>query len=676
MNATTYLYILKWWLVLAILGFSSIPSVYYLFRDIKSFGWAFSKLTGILVVSYLTFLAGIFKLAHFNSTTIFLLWTMFLGINLYIFSKLKREILPKLQKNLTYILIEELLFLFGLVFWSYVRGHQPDIEGLEKFMDYGFVNSLLRSDYLPPIDMWFSGKPINYYWFGHFITALITKATNIPAWISYNLMLATIMGLVLSQTFSIVSGLAAIFTPQKKTIILAAIISATLLVFAGNFHTPYYVLKNGSEKYWYPDATRFIGYNPDVDDKTIHEFPIYSFVVADLHGHLLDLPIVVLYISLLAVYILAEKDKKHSVYSLITLGFLLGVMFMTNTWDFANYLLLTGASFAFFAARKKEFLKQIYISAIWGLFILISAIIFASPFIINFESIAQGIRLTHSHSPLWQLAILWGFPAILTACFSIMILKIKNRLPSDLFIICLLATGWVLIILPEVIYVKDIYIASHYRANTMFKLTYQAFVMFYLSSGYIIFRLLTFIDNKIARLTLSVFFALILYSIMIYPYYAIRSYYGKLGNFKTLDGESWTKVKLENLSNAIWWFRKNTNGQPVILEAPGDSYTQFNIVSAYTGLPTVSGWFVHEWLWRGEAKYPQQRVTDVTTIYTSPSLENTTQELKKYNVRYIIVGQFEREKFPNLMEEKFNKLGVLKAQFGDTKIYEVRSKNQ
>ena len=34
--------------------------------------------------------------------------------------------------------------------------------------------------------------------------------------------------------------------------------------------------------YWFPDATRYIGFNPDVPDKTIHEFPCYSFVLGDL----------------------------------------------------------------------------------------------------------------------------------------------------------------------------------------------------------------------------------------------------------------------------------------------------------------------------------------------------------------------------------------------------------
>lgn len=38
--------------------------------------------------------------------------------------------------------------------------------------------------------------------------------------------------------------------------------------------------------YWFPSSTRYIGYDPLVEnDRTIHEFPSYSFVLGDLHAH-------------------------------------------------------------------------------------------------------------------------------------------------------------------------------------------------------------------------------------------------------------------------------------------------------------------------------------------------------------------------------------------------------
>src|SRR3989304_5981669 len=51
-------------------------------------------------------------------------------------------------------------------------------------------------------------------------------------------------------------------------------------------------LREGMERYWYANATRFIPF-------TIHEFPSYSFVVSDIHGHVLSIPFVLLAIGLL-----------------------------------------------------------------------------------------------------------------------------------------------------------------------------------------------------------------------------------------------------------------------------------------------------------------------------------------------------------------------------------------
>ncbi|MBU0570119.1 hypothetical protein KKB40_05090, partial [Patescibacteria group bacterium] len=103
----------------------------------------------------------------------------------------------------------------------------------------------------------------------------------------------------------------------------------------------------------------------------------------------------------------------------------------------------------------------------------------------------------------------------------------------------------------------------------------------------------------------------------------------------------------------------------------GDSYTEFNVVSSYTGLPTVSGWFVHEWLWRGGSEFPQARVGDITQIYTSSDLVPTKNLLDKYTVEYVIIGNFERQKYPNLNEEKFDELGEIVFTSGNTKVYKL-----
>ena len=107
------------------------------------------------------------------------------------------------------------------------------------------------------------------------------------------------------------------------------------------------------------------------------------------------------------------------------------------------------------------------------------------------------------------------------------------------------------------------------------------------------------------------------------------------------------------------------------MEAVGDSYTKYNQISSATGLPTVEGWLVHEWLWRGGFDGPGVRSTDVTTIYETTDSAEALALLQKYSVKYIIVGDQEREKYPNLSEEKFLKFSKVVFQSGKTKVYEV-----
>ena len=270
-------YIFNWWAWLFILGVVSLPITYKFFGKFVGAGYGLSKTIGLAVFGYAVFFLSIIQILPFKRNALLIFFLIYSGINYWIFLS-QKSLIKDLEKKIRSVVITEVLFVFGLIFWNIIRGYQPDINGLEKFMDYGFINSILRSTYLPPADMWFAGGNINYYWFGHFITALITKLSNIPSSVTYNLMIATILGLSLSSVFTISASLLK-FVDRKlgfRTILAAGLLSAVLLNFGGNFHTPIYVLKDGIDNYWYPDATRFIGYDPDRDDKTIHEFPQYS----------------------------------------------------------------------------------------------------------------------------------------------------------------------------------------------------------------------------------------------------------------------------------------------------------------------------------------------------------------------------------------------------------------
>jgi uncharacterized membrane protein len=680
--ANDFLIILSWWFLLFILGVSFLPLTLIIFRKFFDRGYAFSKILGLLIISYLVWFFGSLKIFPFLSETVWLMVIIAALGNLLLLQKRRRGIKKIFKNNVKIFFFEEILFLAGLTFWAYIRGFQPNIQGLEKFMDFGFVNSILRSRFFPPADMWLAGETINYYYFGHLISAVLTKLSSIGSAITYNLMIATIFALALVAAFSLGSTFASHLKLKTKSVFAAGLMTAVLLTLGGNLQLLYYWLAHRNfSGYWYPDATRFIVEKFGAADNTIHEFPIYSFVVADLHGHLINLPNVLLMLALIFIIsqgIYTKKSVAELGSTIFLLSFCLAIAFMTNAWDYPIYLLVAGSAFFLFNKLKRSFDKAFIQTAIIGALLAAGSIILALPFHLHFKSIAKGVALADFRSPPWMLLVLWGFPLITTISF-LFYLKLKKtinnqRLTINYFILVFLGISWLLILIPEIIYVKDIYIHSHQRANTMFKLTYQSFVMFSLASSYIVVRVLSGVKPKSLKFLFFIFYSLFFVPILIYPYFAVRSYYG-VKNYRGLYGLSYLNKSYHDDYQAILWLNQTVADQPVIVEAVGESYTDFARVSANTGLPAILGWRVHEWLWRGSFDESGKRTEEIRQIYESESLEETKRLLEKYQVRYLFLGSLERKQYPDLKKEKFDQLGEVAFSSGGTKIYKLGIRN-
>ena len=105
------------------------------------------------------------------------------------------------------------------------------------------------------------------------------------------------------------------------------------------------------------------------------------------------------------------------------------------------------------------------------------------------------------------------------------------------------------------------------------------------------------------------------------------------------------------------------------MEANGDSYSDYERVSAMTGLPTILGWYVHEWLWRGGTEELNQRIGIVEAVYTSSDQELVKSILEEYQVEYIFVGRMEQEKYENLNENMLKSLGNVVFQDNNSGTY-------
>jgi uncharacterized membrane protein len=171
----------------------------------------------LVFLTYFSLIFGIFKIIPFTCPGLLFLISGFILFDIWFLIKNQhyQNFFLNLKKHYRIFIAEEIVFLLILTLWSYIRGFAPDIEGLEKYMDWGFVNSAIRSQFLPPVDMWFAGQSINYYYFGHLIFALITKLSTVISSVGYNLSVATVCALTFTSAFSLVSNITYLSLTKK-----------------------------------------------------------------------------------------------------------------------------------------------------------------------------------------------------------------------------------------------------------------------------------------------------------------------------------------------------------------------------------------------------------------------------------------------------------------------------
>ena len=126
----------------------------------------------------------------------------------------------------------------------------------------------------------------------------------------------------------------------------------------------------------------------------------------------------------------------------------------------------------------------------------------------------------------------------------------------------------------------------------------------------------------------------------------------------------------------IRWMQDHVQGSPVIVEANCPEYRWCTRFTIYTGLPGVVGWNWHERQQRTlTPQLVEGRINEVDSFYTTTDVQAALAFLKKYNVKYIIVGQLERAEYgpPGLykFEQQNGKLWHSVYRDGDTVIYQV-----
>ena len=197
-----------------------------------------------------------------------------------------------------------------------------------------------------------------------------------------------------------------------------------------------------TESYWFPDATRYIGFDPDVPDKTIHEFPCYSFVLGDLHAHVVNIMFVLLVLGLLYAWMqwMWKRKSLEDVEQKINWKRELDAPHPGGERAFGHVPVdkFLGFCHLFCGGRRRCAVYEC--RALWktsgcvlgvtlaqGAEVLAISYAVILPFTLKFETMVQGVALAQNHSLPHQLLILWGLPVLVLLLFFVsLFLERKN----------------------------------------------------------------------------------------------------------------------------------------------------------------------------------------------------------------------------------------------------------
>jgi uncharacterized membrane protein len=226
---------IRWWLMLVVLGAAVTPFTLHLLHKLPDRGYAFAKMLGLLLTSYIFWLLGSLGVLGNNLGGMLAGLLVVIGLSAWAWRQGRVEIADWLRANWRYMLLTELLFLGVYIFWVWVRAQNPAIVATEKPMDFAFLNAIGRSPSFPPLDPWLSGYAISYYYFGYLMTSVLARLTAVPEPYAFNLAIAWLVAGTAVGAFGLVYNLIAAYGQgAKRAAVALGLIAAVAIPIAGN----------------------------------------------------------------------------------------------------------------------------------------------------------------------------------------------------------------------------------------------------------------------------------------------------------------------------------------------------------------------------------------------------------------------------------------------------------
>lgn len=425
-----------WYLIITALGWLVFPIIFRLVPNLPDRGLSFARIFGLLLWGYLYWIFGRLGLAANNQAgLIFTLALIAVLAGLVLRKQNKVSIRLWLREQSRLIITLELIFFVSFVGWALIRSLNPEILGTEKPMELAFINAILRSETLPPNDPWLSGYAISYYYFGYILIAMLAKLAGTLGSVAFNLGVSLIFSLSALGSFGLIYNLLCLSRENPRSQLLPGLLGPAFTLIISNWEGFLHYLHSrgvfwgGSDSsafwrwldiqdlvypptgesyghWWWWRASRviqdydFSGFGKEV----ISEFPFFSFLLADLHPHVLSLPFVFLILVFTLELFLQPRDSGFRWLKLIPLeispGFFMilawlgGSMAFMNTWNFPMYVGILAGAYALRNSRDDTFWETgavmrdtVFLGAALG----VTGGLLYLPWYIGFASQAGGI---------------------------------------------------------------------------------------------------------------------------------------------------------------------------------------------------------------------------------------------------------------------------------------------
>ncbi len=248
----------------------------------------------------------------------------------------------------------------------------------------------------------------------------------------------------------------------------------------------------------------------------------------------------------------------------------------------------------------------------------------------------------------------------------------RSSPPALVFALALSTLGIVLITVPELVFVGDLFGT---RMNTVFKLYYQAWLLLSVAAPFAACRWAAWWANGRSRLlagALASAFAVLLAASLYYTPAAALTKAGQGFEPLTLNGLAHVEWSRPAEYRAILRLQSEAPRGSAMVEATAGDYSEFGRVSSSSGVPTILAWPGHQHQWRSDPSLYEGRAEDVERIYSTTDVAEANALLDMYNVRYIYVGHRERQLYGEAGLQKFERIADVWFAVGDVIVYEVR----